>query len=143
MGVDLSEAMAGRARSRLGSAITADLRRLPIAAASVGGLVAFYSLIHLRRPELAPTLRELRRVLRPGGRLLLSAHEGAGEIQLDQFLGADVRFAATLFQLDELEAACEAAGLDVAGAERRATYAAESGTARLYVEAVRPALPAD
>ncbi len=78
-------------------------------------------------------LREFRRVIRAGGRVLVSAHEGTGEVVLDEFLGEPVPGAATFYELDELVAACSAARLDVTLAERRAPYSSESQTFRLYV----------
>ena len=92
----------------------------------------------MRRRELAGLCREFRRVLKPGGRLPLSAHEGAGEITPDEFLGAAVPFVATLYDLTELSDALSAAGLEVAMAERRPPYQSEGSRTRLYVAAVRP-----
>jgi SAM-dependent methyltransferase len=138
VGLDLSPEMARLARGRLDGALVADMRSLPIPDAALGGLVAFYSLIHVRRTELHIVLGEFARVLRPDGRVLYSAHEGAGEVELDEFIGQPVRVCATFFSLDELADAARAAGLEVALAERRASYAAESGTVRLYVEATKP-----
>ena len=67
----------------------------------------------------------------------MSAHEGREEVELDTFLDERLPFAATLFELDEIVDASRAAGLEVAVAERRAPYAHESNTVRLYVEAVK------
>lgn len=139
IGADLSKAMTALAARRLDAAVVADMRHLPFASGSVGGLVAFYSLIHLRRPELGPTMGELARVLRPTGRLLLSAHDGDGELEAAEFMGQPVPFVATLFTLDELVGATAEAGLDVVLAERRTPYPSESGTFRLYLEAARTA----
>ena len=136
-GLDLSPAMASLASHRLDGALAADMQSLPFPAARFGGIVAFYSLIHLRRADLVDTLAELRRVLRPGGHVLFSAHEGAGEIVRDRFLDQPVPFVATFFELDELVDASEAAGLTVVLAERRDPYPSESGTTRLYIEAIR------
>ena len=138
VGLDLSPEMVRLARGRLDAALVADMRALPIADAALGGLVAFYSLIHVRRAELHLVLGEFARVLRPGGRVLFSAHEGVGEIELEEFIGEPVRVCATFFALDELADATRSAGLDVALAERRASYASESGTVRLYVDATKP-----
>jgi SAM-dependent methyltransferase len=136
-GLDLSPEMARLAGVRLDAALAADMRSLPLATASVGGVLAFYSVIHLPREELGDALAEFRRVLRPGGHVLFSAHEGEGEIRLDEFLDEPVPIVATFFALDELVDAGEAAGLTVVTAERRPSYASESGTVRLYVEATK------
>ena len=135
-GIDFSPQMARLALDRLDAAVTADMRALPLADRAVGGVVAFYSLIHLPRPDLVPALREFRRVLRPGGRVLFSAHEGRGEVELEEFIGQPVPMIATFFELDELTAATAAAGFEVVSAERREPYPVES-TVRLYVEATR------
>jgi SAM-dependent methyltransferase len=141
-GLDLSPQMAKLANRRLDGVLVADMRSLPLASDRIGGLLAFYSLIHLRRPELEPALREFRRVLRPGGHVLFSAHEGDGEVERDEFLEEPVPVGATFFGLDELVGATRGAGLEVTVAERRAPYPSESGTVRLYVEAKRAGLDA-
>ena len=56
-----------------------DLRSLAVRTGSVAGIVAFYVLQHLERSALRPVLEELRRVLTPGGLLLIAAHAGDGE----------------------------------------------------------------
>jgi SAM-dependent methyltransferase len=136
IGVDLSEQMARRAATRLDGAVAADLRTLPFATGGIGGIAAFYSVIHLPRAQLGGAVREARRVLGPGGRLLVTAHAGTGEVALDEFLGAPVPFVASSFQLDELVEACTAAELDVVRAEQRPPYPDEHPTDRLAVEAV-------
>jgi SAM-dependent methyltransferase len=138
VGLDLSPEMVRLAKSRLDGAVVADMRSLPFATDQIGGLLAFYSLIHLQRTELEPAVREFHRVLRPGGRVLVTAHEGDDVVELDRFLEEPVPFGATLFELDELVGATERAGLEVTVAERRAPYVTESPTVRLYVGARRP-----
>jgi len=74
---DLSPAMLKRARNRLESDrvshAVADLTRLPYADASFDAIVCGWVLEHL--PDASMGLRELARVLAPGGRLLLMCTE--------------------------------------------------------------------
>lgn len=74
---DLSPRMLCRARSRLGSPrpqfVGGDVAKLPFASGSFDCITCGWVLEHL--PNLRLGLRELSRVLRPGGRLLLLATE--------------------------------------------------------------------
>lgn len=137
IGVDVSGEMAGLAATRLDGAVVADMRSLPIASESAGAIVAFYSVIHLPRVEPVTAFFEFARVLRPGGRVLVSAHEGEGDVTVEEFLDERVELAATFFRLDELVAAADAAGLTVEAAERRQPYPSEGQTVRLYLLAER------
>ena len=76
LSVDLSLAMLREAAALVpgGNRVQADMRALPFAASSVGGIVAFYSLIHIPPDELAATFNELHRVLRLGGHVALTTH---------------------------------------------------------------------
>lgn len=115
----------------------ADLRSLPAADASLRGIVAFYSLIHLPRPELPAAFQEFRRVLSPDGELLVAMHGGEGEIGASEFLGHAVEFRATLVGLEELAGLAEAAGFRVEEKHARPPYAEEHPTERLYLWATR------
>jgi SAM-dependent methyltransferase len=77
-GIDLSPVMIDVARREhpelwfeVGS-----MTDLPLADASVAGLVAFWSLIHVPDHALPGVLGHFRRVLRPGGPLLAGFHAG-------------------------------------------------------------------
>src|SRR5438270_7932017 len=69
---DLSQNMLARARERVGddrvTYAAADLTRLPYADGSFDAVVCGWVLEHL--PDPKPGLRELARVLRPGGKML-------------------------------------------------------------------------
>lgn len=54
----------------------ADLGALPLAEASIAGVLSWYSLIHHEPGDLQVPLRELARVLRPGGHLLVGFFDG-------------------------------------------------------------------
>jgi SAM-dependent methyltransferase len=138
IGVDLSAEMAALAVARLGAAVVADLRRLPFATGSLGGVVAFYSLIHLPRHELPAAAAEMARVLRAGAALVVSVHGGEGELHRDEFLGVPVPFVASLFRVEEITNALRGAGLVVTTVETRAPYEGEHPTTRIYVGAEKP-----
>jgi SAM-dependent methyltransferase len=75
VGMDLSPAILRAARRRSPDAplVRADVRQLPFAGAALGGVISTSTLDHFRDPEdLARSFNELGRVLRPGGRLLLT-----------------------------------------------------------------------
>ncbi|MGN9764146.1 class I SAM-dependent DNA methyltransferase [Micromonospora sp. SD12] len=79
-GIDLSPGMIGIARRdhphlrfEVGS-----MTDLALAEASVAGVIAWYSLIHVPDEEIGRVLAQFRRVLRPGGPLLLGFHVGDG-----------------------------------------------------------------
>jgi ubiquinone/menaquinone biosynthesis C-methylase UbiE len=80
---DYSQQMLHRARNRLKNSrvtqIQADITRLPYADQTFDSIVCGWVLEHL--PDPKPGLRELARVLKPGGRMLLMVTE-------DTFLGA-------------------------------------------------------
>ncbi|MEU5002401.1 class I SAM-dependent methyltransferase [Streptomyces sp. NPDC021622] len=80
-GVDLSPVMIDLAR-----AAYQDLRfevgsmdALDLADGGLGGIVSWYSVIHTPPQELPPYFAEFRRVLAPGGHLLLGFFESEGE----------------------------------------------------------------
>jgi SAM-dependent methyltransferase len=79
-GVDLSPGMVALARRthpelrfEVGS-----MTDLALADASVAGVLAFWSLIHVPGDVVPEVLGHFRRVLRPGGRLVIGYHVGAG-----------------------------------------------------------------
>ena len=77
-GIDLSPAMIELAR-RDHPGLRFDvgsMTELALADASVAGLLAWYSLIHIPDDEVSAVLAHFRRVLRPGGPLLVAFHVG-------------------------------------------------------------------
>lgn len=77
-GIDLSPGMvevAGREHPGLRFDV-GSMTELPLADASLTGLVAWYSVIHVPDDEIVSVFAHFHRVLRPGGPLLLSFHVG-------------------------------------------------------------------
>ena len=69
VGLDAAAGMVGAARSRGGSVVRGDARRLPLATGSVDAVCALDVLELFSAADLAAVLGEVRRVLRPDGRL--------------------------------------------------------------------------
>jgi len=85
IGFDLSAEMVDQAR-RLNTGIEfwqGNMLSLDIEDGALGGIAAFYSIIHVPRPEIAVALAEMKRVLRPGGLLLLAFHVGDETMHLE------------------------------------------------------------
>jgi SAM-dependent methyltransferase len=92
LGIDLSPRMIDSARQRSPDIEfrVGDMRALDLPDGALAGIVAFYSLIHIGEPEMGATLRELRRVLAPGGLLLVAFHIGEETVHRDELWGHTV-----------------------------------------------------
>jgi len=126
-GLDLSPAMVEQARK-----LNADLSfkvgnvmALDLVDASLGGIVAFYAIVNIP-PNLLPTVfREMCRVLKPGGRLLLTFHIGDEIVQPTEFLGQPTSMQFFFFQPATITKQLEAAGFTVEDVVERGPYAPE------------------
>jgi SAM-dependent methyltransferase len=140
-GIDLSSAMVAQARAlnpdipfRQGSMLALDL-----ADASLGGIVAFYSIIHVPRDLLPQAFAEMRRVLRPSGILLLSFHLGGEDQHLDEWWDNPVSIDFYFFTRAEIEQHLRDAGFTIEESLERAPYLdVEVETRRAYILARKP-----
>jgi SAM-dependent methyltransferase len=115
LGVDLSPKMVEEA-GRLNPEIhfhQGNMLALPDAENSWGGIAAFYSIIHIPREQIVDALRELKRVLKPGGVLLVTFHIGTEIEHLDEFFEKPVNLDFIYFQPAEMEVWLKQAGFDV------------------------------
>jgi SAM-dependent methyltransferase len=136
--VDLSPAMLAAGGATVPAA-AGDLLALPLRDGSLSAAVAFYSLIHLPVGTETAALAEVRRVLAPGGELLASFHVGEETRHFDEWWGHRVSLDFRFFEVAEVAAWVEAAGLRVAGVTEREPYPeVEVATRRAYLRAVRP-----
>jgi len=139
-GVDLSPAMVARAR-RLTPGVEfrqGDLMALDAPDSAWAGIVAFYSIIHIPRDDMAQALAELRRVLRPGGRLLLAFHVGDDAVHLDEWWGQPVCVDFFFFRSDEMARYLQAAGFEIEEIIEREPYPeVEHQSRRSYILARR------
>jgi ubiquinone/menaquinone biosynthesis C-methylase UbiE len=140
MGIDLAPGMVEEARQRYPGVQyeVGDMLNLKLGENSLGGIVALYSIIHLRREDLGKALRGMRRVLKPGGLLLVAFHRGQGEIHEDEDLGFPVSFDCTLFEPEEVSQAMENARLEIVETTVRKPYPQEYQTCRVYILAKKP-----
>ena len=112
-GVDLSPRMvelAGRAYPHLSFEV-GEMSALEVPDASLAAVVSWYSLIHIAAPSRPAVVAELRRVLRPGGYLLLAFQVGVDTLHFDEAFGHTVDLDFHRLGLDEVEALTESAGL--------------------------------
>jgi hypothetical protein len=101
-------------------------------------VVSFYSIQHLPRSALGPTLGELHRVLVPDGMLVIAAHLGQGEIVMDEFLGHRVQpLGGTFYGDDELQEALAGRHFRVEEQRGREPLSHEYPSSRTYVLARR------
>jgi SAM-dependent methyltransferase len=136
-GVDFSERAIEIAR-RLNPNMTfrvADIRSLPFVDGSVAAITAFYCLIYGTDDDVLAALRECRRVLGPGGRLLASVHGGEGVEQFDDFRGVPVDISMRHTSPKAFQALAERAGLTVDDVVARQPYPDEHPTQRIYLRA--------
>jgi ubiquinone/menaquinone biosynthesis C-methylase UbiE len=140
-GVDLSSAMVERAR-RLTPEIEfsqGDMTALDAPDKAWAGITAFYSIIHIPREDMVRALGELRRVLRPGGALLLAFHIGDDIIHLDEWWGHKVCVDFFFLHSDEMESYLRTAGFEIEETIERAPYPdVEHESRRAYIFARRP-----
>jgi SAM-dependent methyltransferase len=140
-GIDLSEAMVEQAR-RLNPAIEfrrGDMMALDVPDKTWAGIAAFYSIIHIPRPDMVQTLAEWRRVLQPGGLLLLAFHIGDDPIHLDEWWGRPVCVDFFFFRPSEIAGYLAQAGLAVEEIHERDPYPEiEHQSRRSYIFARRP-----
>jgi SAM-dependent methyltransferase len=114
-GVDLSPGMVEVARQIYPGLQFSEgsITALDLADGELGGIVAWYSIIHTP-PELLPLVfAEFHRTLAPGGHLLLGFHVGDERLHSEQAYGHAVPFDAYLLQPDRIAELVSQAGLAV------------------------------
>jgi SAM-dependent methyltransferase len=140
-GIDLSPGMVAEAR-RLNPDVEfhpGDMLALAAPDGAWAGIAAFYSLIHIPREQMVRALRELRRVLRPGGWLLAGFHVGREVIHRDELWDQPVSIDFRFFLPGEMEGWLREAGFALETTFERAPYPeVEYPSRRGYVLARKP-----
>lgn len=125
IGVDLSEEFLASARRTYPHVNfkSGSFRALPVADASLDGILAWYSLIHTAPAELPVVLGEFARALAPGGSLLIGFFDGPPR---EPFAHAVTQ--AYFWSVEALGDLLESAGFTISHQEHRARTAAEVST---------------
>ena len=142
-GLDLSDGMLEEAR-RLNPDIPfrqGNMLALELPDALLAGITAFYAIVHLRYGALQEGFREMARVLKPDGLLLLSFHIGEETVHRDEWLDQPVTLDFRFFSPQAIASDLEAAGLVVQETVERDPYApeVEHQSRRAYIFARKPA----
>jgi len=104
-GIDWSSEMVNYARQQNPSIsfTQGDMMNLSeVADNTFGGIAAFYSIIHIPRTEVITALKEINRVLCPGGVLLLTFHIGKETIHIDEWWGKKISADFNYFETQEM-----------------------------------------
>ncbi len=141
-GIDLSPEMVKEARKRFPGVPyeVGSMVGLAVEDNAWAGIAAFYSLIHIPREELVAVLRELYRVLKPGGWLLFTFHLGDGLIHLDDWFDQPVDVDFFFFKTSEMIGYLEQTAFKLCEVRERDPYpgGVEADTRRAYVLAQKP-----
>jgi len=116
----------------------ADMRRLPIRSGSCAGVVAFYSIQHVRRAAIDAVFGEFARVLIPDGLVIVATHLGEGEAYPTELLGhAFDAIGGTFYAEGELEEALARQSFTVEDTTFRDPLPHEHQARRIYLTARR------
>jgi len=141
-GMDLSPGMIQCAR-QLNPGIEfkqGDMRTLPVADNTLAGIAAFYAIVNLPTDDLAQALREMLRVLVPGGRLLLSFHIGEDTSHVEDLWNSGAVLEFHLFRVSTVAGCIRRAGFGIEEPIEREPYApeVEYQSRRAYIFAQKP-----
>ena len=127
IGVDIAAEFLTAARERRPGLRfeAASMRDLPFPDGSFGGILAWYSLIHLPPADVPAVLAELSRVLVPGGRILIGFFDGEPGEQFAHAIAP-----AYYCSAEALSALLDDAGFAVLEAERREREPGTAGSVR-------------
>ena len=127
-GCDLSGAMVGLAQAAFPHLrfMEAGLAELPYPEGQFHGVLAWYSIIHLNPLALVDVFAGFRRVLRPGGLLLLGFQAGVGSRLIRNAYGKDINLTAYLHDVEDVLSQLQRCGFTERATLRRAAGTFES-----------------
>lgn len=135
VGIDLSDGMIAVARREHPEAEfrPGDLLALPARGGEFAAVAVLYSVIHLDPGELPRACAEIHRVLRPGGRALVSFHIGSEVRHVTEWWGQEVDLDFRFLETADVSRAMAGAGLVEEARLERASYPGEVDTRRGYL----------
>jgi len=141
-GLDLSPRMLEQARG-LNPGIRfreGNMAALDLSDSELAGIVGFYAIVNIPKDSLPLVFGEMKRVLQPGGLLLLAFHVGDEVLHKEELWDRPVSVDFFLFPTLEIRRCLEAAGLVVEEVIEREPYApeVEYQSRRAYMFARRP-----
>jgi ubiquinone/menaquinone biosynthesis C-methylase UbiE len=108
---------------------------------SIGGIVAFYAIVHFSQKQVERAFREIWRVLRPGGIFLFTFHIGDETIHVTEFLGKETEVDFMFFETDFISRCLQRVGFDKIEVIERDPYPdVEYQSRRAYVFAWKTTL---
>ena len=115
---------------------------LDLADTSLGGLLAYYSIIHIPWEQRPQVFAEFHRVLAPGGLLLLTFQIGDERSQYSEFLGTSVSLDFYRQQPDEVVELLREAGFELSMTAVREREGTEKTTQGYLLARKAPSLNA-
>ncbi len=136
VGIDLSPEMV-RVATNLNAGIdfrVGDMCALDLEDATLGGVVAFYSIVHFEPADLGRVFREMRRVIALDGLALVAFHVGEEVVHADELFGAPVSLDFRFHKPEEVSRALGEARFRVIEEIQREPYeGAEYPSRRCYL----------
>jgi len=141
-GLDLSPGMLEQAR-RLNPDIPfreGNMMALNLQKETLAGIAAFYAIVNIPKESLSQVFREIERVLKHGGLLLLGFHCGNEAIHEEELWDLPISMDFFLFQPTEIRRYLELAGLAIEDIIERLPYSpeVEYQSQRAYIFARKP-----
>lgn len=141
-GLDISPGMLEEAR-RLNPGMSfreGNMLALDIADGALTGITAFYAIVNIPKKLLPVVFREMARVLKPGGHLLLAFHIGDQATEEKELWGRPIAMDFFLFPTREITGLLETAGLTIKEVLERGPYSpeVEYQSHRAYIFATKP-----